>query len=373
MTTELTRLHAHHMAARLRAGEIDVARADRGASRPCGGAGPRAPCLALHRPGPRAGRGGRAPTSGLPRPAREGRDAVRALHPLLGIPVALKDLVSAWPGGSARRVRGSWRAIAPRTTPTSPSACGTSGRSSSARRTWTSSRWARRPSTRRSARRPIRGRSTACRAAAAAAPPRRSRPTTRRSSIGTDTGGSIRQPAALTGTVGLKPTYGRVSRYGIVAFASSLDQIGPFARDVRGAAALLHAVAGRDERDSTSSPEPVPDELLTLAHSDDEAAGRLRGKRLGLPREYFVAGMEPGVEARVREAVAALRGGRRHRRGGVACRTRSTALRRTTSSRRPRRRRTWRATTASATARGSATADVLSTTSPRVGSCSGRR
>ena len=125
-------------------------------------------------------------------------------------------------------------------------------------------------------------------------------------SIGTDTGGSIRQPAALVGIVGMKPTYGRVSRYGIVAFASSLDQIGPFARDARDAAALLHAIAGRDERDSTSAPEPVPAGLLALAESDDAAAGALRGKRLGLPREYFVAGMEPGVEARVREAVAAL-------------------------------------------------------------------
>ena len=124
--------------------------------------------------------------------------------------------------------------------------------------------------------------------------------------LGTDTGGSIRQPAALTGTVGMKPTYGRVSRYGIVAFASSLDQIGPIGRDARDAAALLHAVSGRDERDSTSSPAPVPDALLTLPSSDDEAASALRGKRLGLPREYFVAGMEPGVEARVREAVAAL-------------------------------------------------------------------
>jgi aspartyl-tRNA(Asn)/glutamyl-tRNA(Gln) amidotransferase subunit A len=126
--------------------------------------------------------------------------------------------------------------------------------------------------------------------------------------IGTDTGGSIRQPAALTGVVGMKPTYGRVSRYGIVAFASSLDQIGPLARDVRDAAALLHAIAGRDDRDSTSSPEPVPEALLALPTDDDAAAAWLRGRRLGLPREYFVPGMEPGVEARVREAVAALEG-----------------------------------------------------------------
>ena len=127
-------------------------------------------------------------------------------------------------------------------------------------------------------------------------------------SLGTDTGGSIRQPAALSGIVGMKPTYGRVSRYGIVAFASSLDQIGPLGRDVRDAAALLHAIAGRDERDSTSAPVAVPDGLLTLPESDDEAAGWLRGKRLGLPREYFVAGMEPDVERRIREAVAILEG-----------------------------------------------------------------
>ena len=127
--------------------------------------------------------------------------------------------------------------------------------------------------------------------------------------LGTDTGGSIRQPAALSGIVGLKPTYGRVSRYGIVAFASSLDQIGPLARDARDAAALLHAVAGRDERDSTSAPVPVPDELLRLPGPDDVAAAWLRGKRLGLPKEYFVKGMEPGVEARIREAVAALESG----------------------------------------------------------------
>ena len=127
-------------------------------------------------------------------------------------------------------------------------------------------------------------------------------------SIGTDTGGSIRQPAALTGVVGMKPTYGRVSRFGIVAFASSLDQIGPFARDTRDAAALLHAIAGRDERDSTSAPVPVPDELLALPVGDDQAAAGLRGKRLGLPKEYFVAGMEPDARRRIEEAVAVLEG-----------------------------------------------------------------
>jgi aspartyl-tRNA(Asn)/glutamyl-tRNA(Gln) amidotransferase subunit A len=124
--------------------------------------------------------------------------------------------------------------------------------------------------------------------------------------IGTDTGGSIRQPAALTGTVGLRPTYGRVSRFGIIAFASSLDQIGPIGRDVRDAALLLGAIAGQDSRDSTSAPEPVPDYLGELAADDTAAAEALRGMRLGVPRQYFVAGMEAGVEARVREAIAAL-------------------------------------------------------------------
>src|SRR3954452_11176617 len=125
-------------------------------------------------------------------------------------------------------------------------------------------------------------------------------------SIGTDTGGSIRQPAALTGIVGMKPTYGRVSRYGIVAFASSLDQIGPFARDVRDAALLLGVIAGRDERDSTSAPVAVPDYLATLPEDDGAAAAPLKGKRLGLPRQYFVSGMEPGVDALIRDAVKRL-------------------------------------------------------------------
>ncbi len=124
--------------------------------------------------------------------------------------------------------------------------------------------------------------------------------------IGTDTGGSIRQPASLTGTVGIKPTYGRVSRYGIIAFASSLDQVGPFGRDVRDAALLLGTVAGHDERDSTSAPLDVPDFAGALSAGDDEAAASLRGVRLGLPRQYFVEGMQPGVEARVRDAVATL-------------------------------------------------------------------
>jgi aspartyl-tRNA(Asn)/glutamyl-tRNA(Gln) amidotransferase subunit A len=124
--------------------------------------------------------------------------------------------------------------------------------------------------------------------------------------IGTDTGGSIRQPASLTGTVGIKPTYGRVSRYGIIAFASSLDQVGPLGRDVRDAATLLSAVAGHDPRDATSAPLDVPDYVAALPERDDEAAASLRGVRLGLPRQYFVESMEPGVEARVREAVAAL-------------------------------------------------------------------
>jgi len=124
--------------------------------------------------------------------------------------------------------------------------------------------------------------------------------------IGSDTGGSIRQPASLTGTVGIKPTYGRVSRYGIIAFASSLDQVGSIGRDVRDAALLLGAVAGHDGRDSTSAPLDAPDFANGLPATDDEAAATLRGARLGLPRQYFVKGMEPGVEARVREAVAAL-------------------------------------------------------------------
>ena len=116
--------------------------------------------------------------------------------------------------------------------------------------------------------------------------------------FGTDTGGSIRQPASLCGVVGLKPTYGRVSRYGVVAFASSLDQVGPLGRTVADAATMLGAVAGHDPRDQTSSTRPVPDYLAGL----EEGA---RGLRIGVPREWFQGGTEAGVERRIREALAA--------------------------------------------------------------------
>jgi aspartyl-tRNA(Asn)/glutamyl-tRNA(Gln) amidotransferase subunit A len=119
--------------------------------------------------------------------------------------------------------------------------------------------------------------------------------------LGTDTGGSIRLPAAFCGVAGLKPTYGRVSRYGVIAYASSLDQVGPLARDVTGCALLLGAIAGHDPRDSTSVPAPVPDYVAALG------AGA-RGLRIGLPREYFVEGMQPEVETAVRAALRVLEG-----------------------------------------------------------------
>lgn len=122
-------------------------------------------------------------------------------------------------------------------------------------------------------------------------------------SLGTDTGGSIRQPAALCGVVGFKPTYGRISRFGLIAFASSLDQIGPFARDVEDCAIVLQAIAGHDPLDATSLVAPVPDYRAALARGD----GSLKGVRLALPREYFPAeGMEAGVRAAVEAAVRQL-------------------------------------------------------------------
>jgi aspartyl-tRNA(Asn)/glutamyl-tRNA(Gln) amidotransferase subunit A len=234
----------------------------------------------------------------------EGSDALEALHPLAGIPVGLKDLVSvaAGPCTAGSRILEGYIApfdahVTERLRDAGAVVMGKTNMDEFAM--GSSTEW----SAYGAVSNPwdlgtVPGGSSGGSAAAVAAyhvPV----------SIGTDTGGSIRQPAALCGIVGLKPTYGRVSRYGIVAFASSLDQIGPFGRDVRDAAALLHAVAGRDDRDSTSAPVDVPRGLLALP-DDDEAAESLRGKRLGLPREYFVAGMEPDVERRIREAVETL-------------------------------------------------------------------
>jgi len=117
--------------------------------------------------------------------------------------------------------------------------------------------------------------------------------------VGTDTGGSIRQPASLCGVVGMKPTYGRVSRYGMIAFASSLDQGGPIARTVPDAAVVLAAIAGYDPRDSTSVDVPVPDYLA--------ATGRgVKGMRVGLPREYLTEGMDASVKTALEKALAAL-------------------------------------------------------------------
>jgi aspartyl-tRNA(Asn)/glutamyl-tRNA(Gln) amidotransferase subunit A len=117
--------------------------------------------------------------------------------------------------------------------------------------------------------------------------------------IGSDTGGSIRQPASLCGVVGLKPTYGRVSRYGLVAFASSLDQIGPITKDVTDAAIMLNVIAGYDKKDSTSVPKNVPDYVSCLGRD-------IKGMRIGIPKEYFIEGLDPEVDKAVRRAVKKL-------------------------------------------------------------------
>ncbi len=118
--------------------------------------------------------------------------------------------------------------------------------------------------------------------------------------LGTDTGGSIRQPASHCGCVGLKPTYGRVSRYGVIAYASSLDQVGPVTRDVTDCAILLEAVAGYDPKDSTSVNLPVPDYVRGLANG-------VKGLKIGLPKEYFIAGLDPEVKKAVEAAIATYR------------------------------------------------------------------
>lgn len=118
-------------------------------------------------------------------------------------------------------------------------------------------------------------------------------------SLGTDTGGSIRQPASLCGIVGLKPTYGRLSRYGVIAFASSLDQMGPMTKDVTDCALLMNVIAGPDPRDSTSLNAPVPDYTQFLSRS-------IQGMRIGIPKEYFVEGMQKEVEVSIRKAMGVL-------------------------------------------------------------------
>lgn len=118
--------------------------------------------------------------------------------------------------------------------------------------------------------------------------------------LGTDTGGSIRQPAAHCGVVGLKPTYGRVSRYGVIAYASSLDQVGPITRTVEDCALLLEAIAGYDPQDSTSVDCPVPDYQAGLREG-------VVGKKIGLPREYFIAGLDPAVKGAVDAAIEVYR------------------------------------------------------------------
>lgn len=118
--------------------------------------------------------------------------------------------------------------------------------------------------------------------------------------IGSDTGGSIRQPAAFCGVVGLKPTYGRVSRYGLIAFASSLDQIGPITKDVRDSALLMNIIAGYDEYDSTCADMPVPDYTKSLVND-------VKGLKVGIPKEYFVEGMDPEVKEAVHGAMEVLK------------------------------------------------------------------
>lgn len=118
--------------------------------------------------------------------------------------------------------------------------------------------------------------------------------------LGTDTGGSIRQPASHCGCVGLKPTYGRVSRYGVIAYASSLDQVGPLTRDVTDCAIMLGALAGHDPKDSTSVNRPVPDYQAALTND-------IRGLRIGLPREYFIEGLDPDVQASMDRAIETYR------------------------------------------------------------------
>ena len=156
--------------------------------------------------------------------------------------------------------------------------------------------------------------------------------------LGSDTGGSIRQPAAMCGVVGLKPTYGRVSRYGLIAFGSSLDQIGPLARTVHDAAIALGVIAGADPADATSAPEPVADYAAALT-------GDIRGTRVGVPARLIEQGVDPEVARAFKASLDALAPAA-PRSSTSSCRTRSTRRPCTTWWPRPRRARISRATTA---------------------------
>ncbi len=302
---------------------------------------------------------------GLPRPDRRGRVQGAGLHPR--DPTTTPPSTRPRSTGRCRRCadrsrvfpspsRTTWspRASPPRaprrscattsrsTRPRPCARCGRTTWSCWARPTSTSSPWARARRTRRTRSRPIRGTSPPCPAAAAAALPPPWPPARLLWALGSDTGGSIRQPAALCGIVGMKPTYGAVSRYGLIAFASSLDQIGPLTRSVYDCALLLQHISGRDLRDSTSVELPEPVALPT--------AERLDGLRVGVPSEYLAAERSSRGAGPLRRDAGAHRGARRARASRSACRTRSTPCRRTTSSLRPRRARTSPASTASATA-----------------------
>ncbi len=146
----------------------------------------------------------------------------------------------------------------------------------------------------------IRGRWTGCRGGRVAGRRRRWRRGSARRRLGTDTGGSIRQPAAFCGVVGVLPTYGRVSRYGLIAFASSLDRVGPFTATVRDAAVMLGVLAGKDERDATSADRPVDDYVGALAEP-------VAGLRVGVPEEYFGEGLDEEIRAAIEAALEGLK------------------------------------------------------------------
>ena len=239
--------------------------------------------------------------------------------PAAGIPVALKDVLTT---NGIRTTCGSKileTYVPPVRRHRVDAALGRRRRARRARRTATSSRWARRTRTPRSGRSTTRGTSTASRAARAAGAPPPSPPGEAVWALGTDTGGSVRQPASLCGVVGLKPTYGRISRYGLIAFASSLDTVGTFTRSVADAAALLGVLAGHDPRDATSLEAPVPDYAAGLDRG-------VAGLRVGVVTEAFGEGVEPGVADGVRRGDRSARGAGRRGRGGLAPARRVRAL-----------------------------------------------